>query len=122
MLSFFNKIKNLKFRKIGAKSAVIFLINRKLPTVVGKADLGKVTDLQLDRAAKHLTLEMTKGKDVNAIDIVGYKIILFKGKSFISWDCLNFHGKAKKQYQKIFKGISRLEVSPKLTTALKAIL
>lgn len=118
MLSFFYKIKNLRFKEIGAKSAAFFLINRKL----NSDELGKVTDLQLDRTAKSMILTAVRESAVNTITIKGYKIVLFKGKSFLAWERLTFEGADQQRYRKIFKDVERIEVPKQITTLLEVIL
>ncbi len=122
MLSLYYKIKNFRLREVGAKGAAIFLINKKLSAMEGGDKLGKITDLQLNRADKSMVLEATRDAEINSINVKGYKTVLFKGKSFITWDSMEFNGNDRSHYQKIFKNVKRIEISKQVITLLKVIL
>ena len=122
MLSLYYKIKNFRLREVGAKGAAIFLINKKLSAMEGGDKLGKITDLQLNRTDKSMVLEATRDAEINSINVKGYKTVLFKGKSFITWDSMEFNGNDRSHYQKIFKNVKRIEISKQVITLLKVIL
>ena len=122
MLSFLRKIKNLRFRKIGAKNAALFLINKKLSTMEGGNELGRIIDLHLDRPTKTMTMEVEWNDQVNSIAIRDYKFVLFKSKSFLTWKVVECQGADQQRYCKIFNDVERIKVPKKYMTLLEVIL
>ncbi len=122
MLSFLRKIKSMRFRKIGAKDAAIFLINRKLPTLTGSAELGRVTDLRLDRPAKSMAVDIERDSRRSSVALKGYRFVLFQGKSFLTWDQVECRGEEAGHFGQALSAIKRIEVPKKYMTLLEVIL
>lgn len=122
MLSFLQKIKKLRFKKIGAKDAAIFLINRKLPALAGTRDLGEVTDLRLNRPAKSLAVDLARNNQTSSVTINKYRFVLFKSKSFLTWDNIECQGKDGKRFKQALSSVKQIEVPKKYMSILKVIL
>lgn len=122
MLSFLRKIKNLRLKKIGAKDAAIFLLNRKLPALTGSNDLGRVVDLRLDRPGKSLAVDIGQEERVSSVAIKNYRFVLNKGQSYLTWDTIHCQGDEAKRFGKALSAIKQIEVPRRYMGLLEVIL
>ncbi len=122
MLTFLRKIKNLSFKKFGAKEAALVFINKKLNTLGKERKFGRLTDLGLDRKAKTISLELSRDKKINTLTIKNYRIVLFKGKSCLDWDAVDCRGPDRNEYRRILNDAGRIELPRKYKTLLEVIL
>lgn len=118
-----NKFRKLRERYFSSKAGVLFVLNRKIKTMVGLGDnFGKLTDLELDRQQKNLTLEVTYEKEVNNISIHGYGFTQRKGEPYLVWEKMKFDGPESENYRKRFKSLDGIELSKRYISVVEAIL
>lgn len=123
LLQTFKKLNKLYRKKLSGKNAALFLLNRKIPNLAGgKKAFGTITDLHLDRQNKTTSFEITRDNEVNTITVRGYRIVAYKGASYLNWTAMDFDGPARETYRQAFRGFERLEVPRAYIFMLEAVL
>ncbi len=123
LLQTFKKLNKLNLKRLSGKSAALFLLNRKIPTLAGgKKNFGAITDLNLDRKNKTISFEITRDQVVNTITVRGYRLVALKGQSYLNWTEMVFDGPDQEVYQRAFHGFERLEVPRASIFMLEAVL
>lgn len=119
----FKKLKKLRFQRINGKSAALFLINRKLPALAGgNKNIGKITDLRLDRQRKAISFELTGNGNTSTLTIRDYHFKARKGQSQLAWSAMDFDGPGAENYRKAFSGVSHIEVPKRYISIIEAAL
>jgi hypothetical protein len=123
LLKTFKKFRKLKFKRINGKSAVLYLLNRKLSALKnGRKDFGELIDLQLDRKKRCISFDLSQDDRVSSISIQNYRFIANKGESFLSWSSIDFDGPARKKYGKIFQKVDRIEIPKQYVRMLEKVM
>lgn len=118
-----NTFRKLRERYFSSKAGVLFVLNRKLGSSIGLGkDFGKLTDLELDRELKTITLEVTSREDINTIAIQGYGFTQRKGAPYLVWNEMAFDGPASDEYKRKFKTMDGIELSRRYVSLVEAIL
>ena len=118
----FKKIRKLKFRRINGKSAVLFLLNRKISALAdGRKDFGELVDLKLDKQARSISFDLIRDDQISSVSILDYRFIASKGQSCLTWSSMDFEGPARQTFKNIFRGIDRIEVSKRYISILEAV-
>jgi len=113
----------LRTKYLSSKGIAIFAINKKLKNAFTSGqDFGKLTDLQLDRQSKNMTLELERRAQINTIALTGYSFENRKGTPYLIWKNINFTGPATNHYITIFKKIDGIALSPKYISIVEAVL
>ena len=119
----FKKLRRLRFKRINGKSAALFLLNRKLPSLAGgRKDIGKITDLHLDKKQKSISFELSKSDVVHTLTIRNYRFIARKGLSQLTWDSMVFDGPEAERYKKAFSDVTHIEVPKNYISFMEAAL
>lgn len=123
LLQTFKKLNRLQLKRLSGKSAALYLLNRKIPNLVGgRANFGTITDLHLDRTTKSTAFEITRNGEINTITVQGYGIEAAKGRSYLRWQGMVFSGPASAVYRQAFRGLDRIEVPRAYIFMLEAVL
>lgn len=123
LMTFFKKIRRLREKHLSGKGAALFLLNRKIPGLAGgRREFGTITDLRLDRPAKTISFEITRGAMVNTIAVRGYHIATHRGESCLEWNSMEFSGPDRVRYGKIFQNVERIRISKNSLFLLEAVL
>lgn len=113
----------LRTKYLSSKAIALFVINKKLKnTLQHGEDFGQLTDLQLNRQNKNMTLELERQDELNTIALTGYTFENRRGIPYLIWKNINFTGPATQHYQKIFKNIDGIELSRKYISIVEAVL
>ncbi|PHR27269.1 MAG: hypothetical protein COA36_09795 [Desulfotalea sp.] len=113
----------LRTKYLSSKAIALFVINKKLKTTLQHdSDFGKLTDIQLNRQQKNMTLELEHLSEINTIAINGYTFENRKGEPYLIWRTIDFTGPAKDHYKMIFKNIDGIELSKKYIAIVEAVL
>ncbi|PIE38511.1 MAG: hypothetical protein CSA53_04115 [Gammaproteobacteria bacterium] len=118
-----SRFKRLRQRYFSTKAAVLFILNRKIKGAVGLGeDFGRITDIELDRGKKDITMEVTQEDAVNTIAVRGYGFEQRKGKPYLIWKTMDFAGPAGEEYRRRFAGMNGIELSKKYIAVVEAVL
>lgn len=118
-----NKLKQLRNRFLSSKALALFVLNRKVKFMIGQdKDFGTLTDLQLDRQAKNLTLEVERDRESSTITINNYGFETRKGTPYLIWKSVNFTGPDTPYFQDVFSRINGIELSKRYISVVEAIL
>ena len=119
----FKKLRKLKVRRINGKSAVLFLLNRKLSAIAdGRKEFGELIDLRLDRKTRSISFDLIRDDKMSSIAIQEYRIIASKGQSWLTWSAIDFEGPARERFRNIFQEIDRIEVSKRYISMLEVVM
>ena len=117
------RLMRLRTKYLSSKAIALFVINKRIKSALqhGK-DFGKITDLQLNRQQKNMTLELERQDEINTITISGYTFENRKGAPYLIWKDIDFTGPATNHYRTIFKNINGIELSKKYVSIVEAVL
>ncbi len=102
----FKKIRQFRERYISTKAVAIWVINKKLPT-----EWGMVSDIDLDRDSKDLTLTLIKSQVQTVVSVTGYHVeMTLSGQAYFRWRRVAVEGTQKSTVLKKFKGRNFIEI------------
>lgn len=113
----------LRTKYLSSKAIALMVINKKLKnSFTSGQDFGKLTDLQLDRQSKNMTLEVERRGDISTIALTGYRFETRKGTPYLIWKNIDFTGPATDHYKTIFGKIDGIALSKKYISIVEAVL
>jgi len=123
LLETLKRVSQLRLGSIDGKGAALFLLNRRLPELVGNTtEFGRMTDLRLDRRAHSIAFDISREREVHTITVRGYRLFTVQQRSYLGWSSLRVDGPAREHYSRAFHGIERIEVPRRYVFMLEALL
>jgi len=90
----YTKIKRLSKKIFSSKTYLLAGLNRVIDD-----DLGKITDITVDRENKNIHLELGKGQESGRLDVLGYGIVYRGNKACLTFNSIEKSGYLKKALQ-----------------------
>jgi sporulation protein YlmC with PRC-barrel domain len=112
----FNTMRRFAKKAFSSKTYVLAGVNRLVPET-----LGKVTDLEIDRENKNISLELLRGKEQAALHVKNYAIRYRGSRSFLVFETLYAQGFLKSQLKSAMKN-REIEIEKRYIKAVKTLI
>lgn len=123
MRKLFKVLMEFRFKQLLGKRAALFLLNRKLPEMAGPGvDLGRITDLELDRESKTMTFTITRAEQESKVSVRGYRVVRQQDGSYLGWQAIDCTGPAAANFRRTFSGLHRIPVPERHVRLLESVL
>ncbi|HHO42196.1 MAG TPA: hypothetical protein ENN12_02445 [Epsilonproteobacteria bacterium] len=90
----YTKIKRLSKKIFSSKTYLLAGLNRVIDD-----DLGKITDITVDREDKNIYLELEKKQEFARLDVLGYGIVYKGNKAYLTFKSIQRSGYLQKALQ-----------------------
>jgi sporulation protein YlmC with PRC-barrel domain len=112
----FNTMRRFAKKAFSSKTYVLAAVNRFVPET-----MGKLTDLEIDRENKNISMELLRGKENAALHVKNYSLRYRGSRSFLVFETLYAQGFLKPQLKSVLKN-REIEIDPRYIKAVKTLI